>query len=126
MKSQAALVSRNCRLQEWAQMVHECKNRPVDMSVDEWCKHHSITKANYYYRMKQVRIACLDALPEEVIEHAVVPVPMEVMAPDTVSPLGAFDNSYIELSSHGVTLRVTEDTSDVLLRKVLGVLAHVE
>ncbi len=32
------------------------------MSVDEWCKLNSITKANYYYRMRQVRIACLDAL----------------------------------------------------------------
>ena len=54
MKSQTALVARNCRLNEWTKMVHDCKNRPVGMSVDEWCKLNSITKANYYYRMKQV------------------------------------------------------------------------
>lgn len=65
MKSQTALVARNCRLNEWAKMVHECKNRPAGMSVDEWCELNSITKANYYYRMKQVRVACLDALPSE-------------------------------------------------------------
>ena len=55
MKSQTALVARNCRLNEWARMVHDCKNRSAGMSVDEWCKLNSITKANYYYRMKQVR-----------------------------------------------------------------------
>ena len=59
MKSQTALVARKCRLNEWGRMVHDCKNRPVGMSVDEWCELNSITKANYYYRMKQVRIACL-------------------------------------------------------------------
>ena len=37
MKSQTALVARNCRLNEWARMVHDCKNRSAGMSVDEWC-----------------------------------------------------------------------------------------
>lgn len=59
MKSQTALVARNCHLNGWAKMVHECKNRPAGMSVDKWCELNSITKANYYYRMRQVRIACL-------------------------------------------------------------------
>ena len=59
MKSQTALVARKCRLNEWARMVHDCKNRPAGMSVDKWCELNSITKANYYYRMRQVRIACL-------------------------------------------------------------------
>ena len=58
---------------------------------------------------------------------AVVPVPLELMSPKSAEPSAyASDNSFIELSSHGVTLRVTPDTSDALLSKVLGVLAHVE
>ena len=36
MKSQTAVVVCNCRLDEWARMVHDCKNRPAGMSVDEW------------------------------------------------------------------------------------------
>lgn len=124
MKTQAALVARNYRLQQWAEMVRDCNSRPTDMSVDEWCEQNSITRANYYYRMKQVRKACLDAMPTEVIEPAIVPVPMELMASEP--PTSVSDNSYLELSSHGVTLRVTADTSDALLSKVLGVLAHVE
>ena len=44
MKSQTALVARMCRLNEWARMVHDCKNRPAGMSVDEWCELNSITR----------------------------------------------------------------------------------
>lgn len=127
MKTQTSMAARSCRLQEWAQMIRDCNDRPIGMSVSEWCQANSITTANYYYRMTQVRKACLDSLPSEVVEHAVVPVPMELVSPkmenlSTKVP----DNSFIELSSHGVTLRVTENTSDTLLAKVLGVLAHVE
>ena len=127
MKSQTALVARNCRLNEWARMVHDCKNRSAGMSVDEWCKLNSITKANYYYRMKQVRIACLDALPSEESVHAVVPVPLELMEEESagISTVSS-DNPCLELYAHGVTLCVTEATSEALLAKVLGVLAHVK
>ncbi len=128
MKSQTALVARNCRLNEWARMVRDCKNRPAGMSVDEWCELNSITKANYYYRMKQVRIACLDALPSEESVHTVVPVSLELMEeePASISTVSSNNNSCLELYAHGVTVRVTETTSETLLAKVLGVLAHVK
>ena len=127
MKFQIALVARNCRLNEWARMVHDCKNRPAGMSVNEWCNLNSITKACYYYRMKQVRIGCLDALPSEGPEHTVVPVPLERMKEEPAGiPTVSSNNSYFELSVHGITLRVTENTSYTLLTKVLGVLVHVE
>ena len=54
MKTQTAMVARNYRLQQWAEMVRDCNNRPTDMSVAEWCQNNSITRANYYYRMTQV------------------------------------------------------------------------
>ena len=81
MKSQTSLAARNCRLQEWSQMVHSCNNRPIGMSVDEWCRENSITTANYYYRMTQVRKACLDSLSDEAVNQEVVPVPMNLVAP---------------------------------------------
>ena len=43
MKSQTSLAARNCHLQEWSKMVHSCNNRPIGMSVDEWCRENSIT-----------------------------------------------------------------------------------
>lgn len=49
------------------------------MSVSEWCQENSIAKANYYYRMSQVRKACVDSLTAETMEPPIVPVPTELM-----------------------------------------------
>lgn len=78
MKSQTSQVARSCRIREWASMVQECRNRPSGMSVDEWCQAKNITRANNY-RFAQVRKACLDSIPSDAVEHAIIPVPMELM-----------------------------------------------
>lgn len=131
MKSQTSQVARSCRIREWAAMVQECRNRPSGMSVDKWCQANNITKANYYYRFAQVRKACLDSIPSDTVEHAIIQVPMELM--HTESESTAVDSnsalthdSFLDISVNGMTIRVTEQTSSVLLKKVLGVLAHVE
>ena len=66
MCSQTSLIAHNVRLQEWADMIHECNNRPDDMTVTQWCSEHGISKCNYYYRLAAVRKACLDKLPPEI------------------------------------------------------------
>lgn len=52
-------------------MIHDCQNRPIGMSVGEWCEAHSITKANYYYRMTEVRKACLEQTSIQMPEQAI-------------------------------------------------------
>lgn len=79
-------------------MVHDCKNRPAGMSVDEWCELNSITKANYYYRMKQVRIVFLNAIPSEESEHAVVPVTLELTEEEATSVSTVSSNNILVLS----------------------------
>lgn len=127
MKSQTSQVACSCRIREWVAMVQECRNRPNGMSVDEWCQANNITKANYYYRFAQVRKACLDSIPSDTVEHAIIPAPMELMhtepestAVDSNSPL--IQDSFLDISANGVTICVTEQTSSSLLKKVLEVL----
>ena len=55
-------------------MIQDCQNRPIGVTVSEWCQEHSITTSNSYYRMAQVRKACLDSLSNDVVEQAIVPV----------------------------------------------------
>ena len=129
MKTQTSIAARTCRLHEWAQMVQECNQRPVGMSVSEWCEANSITKANYYYRMTQVRKACLDSIPDGVMEQTIVPVPANIMCSEELSDKeirSSCEDAFVEVISHGMTLRITEQTSDMLIAKVLGALAHVE
>ena len=59
MNSQASLVAEQTRLAQWASDIKDCQNRPNGMKIDDWCAQHGITKANYYYRLRRVRGACL-------------------------------------------------------------------
>ena len=61
MSSQTSLVAEQVRLRQWAAQIQECQSRPADMKVETWCSEHGITKANYYYRLRRVRKACLEA-----------------------------------------------------------------
>lgn len=117
MGSTTSLVARQYRLHEWADQICECNNRPSNLTVKEWCSQHQITVANYYYRLKQVRKACLENLPEEPASQSVVPVLSELMA--NVASV----SSSLEVNVNHVSLRVTENTTPELLKMVLQVLA---
>ncbi len=125
MQSQTTLVARKYRLQEWAAMIQSCQARPKNMTVDQWCEANSITTANYYYRFREVRKALLEQLPAET-KSAVVPVPMELMTQADAPALDSESNTFVELVSNDITIRVTENTSVQLLEKVLGVIRHVK
>ena len=127
MNTKTALVARSCRLREWAGMIQDCKRRPADMSVKQWCDAHSITVANYYYRMKEVRKACLATTPAEIIDQMIIPVPQELMAaPEPQEAVASSTSDTLELMCGNITIRVHSQTSMELLSKVLGVAAHVE
>ncbi len=74
MSSQTSLVAKSYRLQQWEVQISECQNRPKEMTVDEWCEQHSITKANYYYRLKRVREAYLDSEAPSFTEFVEMPI----------------------------------------------------
>jgi putative uncharacterized protein (fragment) len=125
MKSLISQVARSCRIREWAAMVQKCRNRPSGMSVDKWCQANNITKVNYYYRLAQVRKSYLDSIPSDAVERAIIPVLMELMHAEAESTVvdsnsALIHDSFLDISANGVTIRVTEQTSSVLLKKVLG------
>lgn len=76
MKSHTSLVAQQTRLNEWADLIRDCQNRPQGMKIDEWCQLHDITKASYYWRLRKVREAYL-----ETAEHtqAFVEVPSSAL-----------------------------------------------
>ena len=55
MNTQTSLVAEQFRLQQWANQIKDCQNRPSDMKVDAWCREHDLTKANYYYCLGRIR-----------------------------------------------------------------------
>ena len=53
MSSITTAIAVDYRLQQWVQLVKECQNRPSDMTVEQWCDTKSISKSNYYYRLRE-------------------------------------------------------------------------
>lgn len=66
--------------------------------------------------MSQVHKAYMDSL----LEQSLVPIPVKFMMSD--GTISEKPKNCIEISSHKMTLKITENISDSLLAKVLGVL----
>lgn len=125
MKTQTSLVSRQCRLKEWAEMIRDCQNRPIGMSVGEWCEDHSITKANYYYRMTEVRKACLEKAAIQMPEQSIVPI-TDTLLTKVQEPKAVSTESTIDIGLKGIRITVNEHTSMELLERVIKVISHAQ
>ena len=122
MNSTTSLVARQYRLQQWADQIRECQNRSAGVSVKEWCSQHELTATNYYYRLREVRKACLDHIPHGAMPQSVVPVPAELMH----QPSQLTSASGLEISVNNISIHVTNETSPDLFSMVLRVAANVK
>lgn len=122
MNSTTSFVARQYRLQEWADQIRDCQNRSSGLSVTEWCSQHEITPANYYYRLREVRKACLDHISYDPMPQTIVPVPAELMISDSHSST----ISGLEVSVNNICIHVTNETTPELLKMVLQVAADVK
>ena len=123
MSSETSMVAADFRLQEWAAQIRECQNRPAGMSVVGWCACHGITKANYYYRLRRVREACLETIQGEMPTQQIVPVQSRLLQQEHKD---SSLQSGLDISIKGICIHVTESTSMPLLSEVLKVVQHAE
>lgn len=121
MNTQTSLIAEQIRLQQWADQIRDCQNRPSDMKVDAWCREHGLTKANYYYRLRRVREACL-----ELCETS--PSFVELTAPvDSVPEKEAqihFPVAAVLHTGDGITIDLCNDASPEFLRNLMGAVSH--
>lgn len=124
MSSETTMAAEQCRLHEWAAQIRECQSRPAGMSVVAWCACHGITKANYYYRLRRVREACLEHIQEEIPARQIVPVRPEILRVAETSGGGVQPG--LDISIKECSIHVTGSTSMSLLAAVLKVVQHAE
>ena len=125
MSSQTSLVAKNYRLQQWAAQVQDCQNRPEGMQVADWCRQNNITKANYYYRLKCVRQACLDSMPEISTGFVELPAPVDSV-PTTTIASGTTTVSAVIHTKNGLSIDLYDSASVEFIQKFLGVIARAE
>lgn len=123
MNTQTSLVAEQIRLQQWADQIRDCQNRPSDMKIDAWCREHGITKANYYYRLRRVRKACLELCDPS-------PSFVELTAPaESIPAKVSHTHSSVAAVLHaesGITIDIYNDASADFLRNLIGAANHAE
>ena len=101
------------------------------MDVAAWCAKHGITKANYYYRLKRVRKACLDQLADTGGSAFIeVPVPRRKSPEDvtllsnpgcsTAAPVACIRNA------GGLSAEIFPDISPEMPRCLVEAFGHAE
>ena len=123
MSSDTSIVAAGFRLQAWAAQIRECQSRPAGISVASWCADNGIKKANYYYRLRRVRKACLEHIQNEIPEQQIVPVESKLLQQehrDCTRQPG------LSISTKGFSVHVTESTPMTLLAAVLEVIQDAE
>ena len=121
MGSETSLVATQVRLQSWAEQIRDCQNRPSGMKVEDWCEQHGITKANYYYRLKRVRKACLNACEGTAfVEVPVTAAPAMPQLPEI------HDAAAVLHIPGGVSLEIRNSASAEFLKKLIGATSHAQ
>lgn len=122
MKSQTSLVASQVRMQQWAEQIRNCQNRPEDMDVATWCSQNGITKANYYYRLRRVREACLTTIQESETSFVELPAPTVQKVEDE----RAVSIAAILHGPNGFTLEISNHASAEFIRSVIGAMSYAE
>jgi len=123
MSSETTMIAERCRLQEWAAQIRDCQSRLAGMSVVSWRTWHGITKANYYYRLRRIREACLESIQGEVSPQRIVPVQPGFLHQEAE---GRSAQPGLDISIKGCSIHVTEEISLQLLASVPEVARSAE
>lgn len=128
MKSEESQVATQVRLNQWALQVQDCLNRPKNMTVDEWCEQHNIKKANYYWRLKRVRQACLERVKASNESFVELPTPAE--CPTSPAPVRSYDNNTstaaVLHTSGDISIEIREYASPEFIKNLIGALTNAQ
>lgn len=123
MKTQTSLVAQQIRLQQWAEQIKDCQSRPAGMNIDAWCKKNDITKANYYYRLRRVRKACL-ATSQSETDFVELPIPKATPSLKTEIPNPS--TAAIPHSPNGISIEINSGASAEMIQTLIGAMAYVK
>lgn len=130
MKSQTSLVAEQFRLQQWAEQIRSCQNRPHGMKVTTWCDQNGITRANYYYRLQRVREACLTAVEDVSPSFIELPVPTDAEKVEdkelTTAGAATIATAAVLRTPGGFSLEISALASAEFIRSVIGAMAYVK
>lgn len=122
MDKNTTAIAKQVRLSQWAADIRDCKSRPTNVTVDDWCKNHGITKATYYWRLNAVRKACIESVETQTNVVDSSPTFVELKPP---VPIPAKD-ALVSVHIGDATIEFSENISDEFLIRILKAVAYVK
>jgi len=113
-----SLATEQIKYQQWAQMVSEYK--ASGLSIQEFCNSYGIKKQSYYYRLRKLREACLNAVEQPVPKFLAI---SELIQQKEKQAEEISDS--ITITYNGFKVNVTSCTHIELLGSVLKVVRDV-
>lgn len=127
MASKESQVAAQVRLNQWALEIQDCRNRPRDMTIEEWCEQHNIKRASYYWRLKRVRQACLEQLEVPAANFVELPVPVQATMPPSLSPAITSNTASVAAVLHtasGISIEIREGASADFIKTLIGAVTN--
>ena len=113
------------RRASWLNIITECQQRPVNVSVRQWLADNGVKEKAYYYWLRKFRREACEQiqLPAVTTPAEVSFAEFHVQAPVPVK-LTAADHAVATIRANGITLEIAGDISEPLLKLLLQEVAH--
>ncbi|MBD5394520.1 MAG: IS66 family insertion sequence element accessory protein TnpB [Lachnospiraceae bacterium] len=113
------------RRANWLNIITECQQRPVNVSVKQWLADNGVKEKAYYYWLRKFRREACEQiqLPAVTTQAEVSFAEFHVPASAPVN-LTSANHAVAAIRANGITLEVSNDISESLLRMLLQEVAH--
>lgn len=113
------------RRANWFNIITECQQRPADVSAKQWLADNGIKEKAYYYWLRKFRREASEQMKLPAVTAPAQVSFAEISIPVS-APVKAARNSNPVAIIHvgGITLEVSNDISETLLRALLQEVTH--
>ena len=123
MKSKTALIAKRIHLQQWVQEIKDCNSRPKGMTVDAWCQEHGLNRHTYYWHLKEVRAAYINAAEEKHLIPSEDSKPCFVEVPQRHEKIS---QTKVVIAIGAASLEISDEISDEFLIRIFKAVSNVK
>lgn len=128
MTTQTSLVAVQVRLRQWAEQIRVSRTVQRGWMLKHGVPRTTLTKSNYYYRLRRVRKAYLDQIPgTEIPAFVELPALDTAASKNTVSDISAAASPIIRISNaKGISAEIFPGIPPEMLRCTIEAFNHAE
>ena len=113
------------RRANWLNIITECQQRPANVSVKQWLADNGVKEKAYYYWLRKFRREACEQIQLPVVTTQAEVSFAEFHVPASVPVnLTSTNHAVAAVRANGITLEVSNDISEPLLRMLLQEVAH--